>query len=104
MVAILGVTYTCDFEPVAELDRINAITGLDVPIQVDAASGGFIAPFLQPELVRDFRFERVASINTLGRKYGLTPGRRLGGAAERGPAAGGADLAWTQPHDPFHAA
>ncbi|HXA61987.1 MAG TPA: glutamate decarboxylase [Streptosporangiaceae bacterium] len=77
VIAILGVTFTCDYEPVAELaaelDRIQAATGTDVPIHVDAASGGFIAPFVQPELVWDFRVERVASINTSGHKYGLAP-------------------------------
>ncbi|MFF4987566.1 glutamate decarboxylase [Streptosporangium saharense] len=77
VVAILGVTYTCDFEPVAdlaeELDAIHAETGLDVPIHVDAASGGFVAPFVQPDLLWDFRLERVASINTSGHKYGLAP-------------------------------
>jgi glutamate decarboxylase len=77
VVAILGVTYTCDFEPVAEiaaeLDQIQAATGLDIPIHVDAASGGFIAPFLRPELVWDFRVERVASINASGHKYGMAP-------------------------------
>ncbi len=77
VVAILGVTFTCDYEPVeeiaAELDRIQADTGLDIPLHVDAASGGFIAPFLQPEVVWDFRLERVASINASGHKYGLAP-------------------------------
>ncbi|MFC4909312.1 glutamate decarboxylase [Actinomadura gamaensis] len=77
VVAILGVTFTCDYEPVAELsaalDRIQADTGLDVPIHVDAASGGFVAPFLQPDLVWDFRVERVVSINASGHKYGLAP-------------------------------
>ncbi|WP_424212904.1 glutamate decarboxylase [Streptomyces sp. BI20] len=77
VVAILGVTYTCDYEPVAEiaaeLDRIEAETGLDVPLHVDAASGGFIAPFLHPDLVWDFRLPRVASVNTSGHKYGLAP-------------------------------
>ncbi|MFI5529162.1 glutamate decarboxylase [Kitasatospora sp. NPDC051853] len=77
VVAIMGVTYTCDYEPVAEiaaeLDRIQAETGLDVPVHVDAASGGFVAPFLHPELVWDFRLPRVASINASGHKYGLAP-------------------------------
>ncbi|MFI9550306.1 glutamate decarboxylase [Nonomuraea endophytica] len=77
VVAILGVTFTCDFEPVAqisaELDRIQAETGLDIPLHVDAASGGFIAPFLYPDLVWDFRVERVASINASGHKYGMAP-------------------------------
>ncbi|MFJ8040438.1 glutamate decarboxylase [Kitasatospora sp. NPDC096147] len=77
VVAIMGVTYTCDYEPVAELaaelDRIQAETGLDVPVHVDAASGGFVAPFLHPDLVWDFRLPRVASINASGHKYGLAP-------------------------------
>ncbi|WP_291480225.1 glutamate decarboxylase [Corynebacterium sp.] len=75
VVAILGVTYTGMYEPVgrisAALDRIQADTGLDVRIHVDAASGGMVAPFLQPELEWDFRLPRVASINVSGHKYGL---------------------------------
>ena len=46
-------------------------TGIDVPVHVDGASGAMIAPFLDPELVWDFRLPRVASINTSGHKYGL---------------------------------
>ena len=42
-----------------------------MPIHVDAASGGFVAPFLQPDLPWDFRVPRVASINSSGHKYGL---------------------------------
>lgn len=57
--AIMGVTYTGAYEPVeqisAALDRIQAATGLDIPIHVDGASGAMVAPFLQPELVWDFR-------------------------------------------------
>jgi glutamate decarboxylase len=45
--------------------------GWDVPIHVEAASGGFVAPFLTPELQWDFRLERVRSINVSGHKYGL---------------------------------
>jgi glutamate decarboxylase len=44
---------------------------VDVPIHVDGASGGFVAPFLQPDLLWDFRLPRVKSINTSGHKYGL---------------------------------
>lgn len=77
VVAILGVTYTCDYEPVrelaAELDTIQRDTGLDIPIHVDAASGGFVAPFIHPDVEWDFRVERVASINASGHKYGLAP-------------------------------
>ncbi|MGN0096914.1 MAG: glutamate decarboxylase [Corynebacterium sp.] len=75
VVAILGVTYTGMYEPVADiaaaLDRIQDDTGLDIRIHVDAASGGMIAPFLQPDLEWDFRLPRVASINVSGHKYGL---------------------------------
>ncbi|MET0975576.1 MAG: glutamate decarboxylase [Leifsonia sp.] len=75
VVAIMGVTYTGMYEPVAQiaaaLDRIQADTGLDVKIHVDGASGGMIAPFLQPDLEWDFRVERVVSISTSAHKYGL---------------------------------
>lgn len=77
VVPTLGVTYTCVFEPVAtisqKLDDIQAQTGLDIPIHVDGASGGFIAPFVNPDLVWDFRLPRVVSINSSGHKYGLAP-------------------------------
>jgi len=72
VIVIMGVTYTGAYEPVADiakaLDDYQAKTGLDVPIHVDGASGGFIAPFLQPDIVWDFRLERVKSINTSGHK------------------------------------
>jgi glutamate decarboxylase len=75
VVPILGVTYTGLYEPVEAiakaLDDLQARTGLDIPIHVDAASGGFIAPFLQPDLVWDFQLPRVKSINVSGHKYGL---------------------------------
>jgi len=76
VVAILGTTYTGELEPVAEicaaLDKLQKKTGLDVPVHVDAASGGFVVPFLQPDLKWDFRLPRVVSINVSGHKYGLT--------------------------------
>nr|MDT0667485.1 pyridoxal-dependent decarboxylase [Micromonospora sp. DSM 115978] len=55
----------------AALDRLAAGGGPDVPVHVDAASGGFVAPFCDPDLVWDFQLPRVASINTSGHKYGL---------------------------------
>ena len=87
VVAIMGVTYTGRYEPVrqiaAALDRIQEQTGLDIPIHVDAASGGFVAPFLQPGLEWDFRLDRVHSINASAHKYGLVyPG--LGWVVWRG--------------------
>lgn len=75
VVAVLGSTFDGSYEPVAEiaaaLDALSAATGLDVPLHVDAASGGFIAPFLDPILLWDFRLDRVKSINSSGHKYGL---------------------------------
>ncbi|RSS01742.1 glutamate decarboxylase [Streptomyces sp. WAC00469] len=75
VVAVLGSTFDGSYEPVAgiaaALDDLQARTGLDIPVHVDAASGGMIAPFLDPDLVWDFRLPRVASINTSGHKYGL---------------------------------
>ena len=49
----------------------NEENGLDVPVHVDAASGGFVAPFLHPDLEWDFRLPQVKSINVSGHKYGL---------------------------------
>lgn len=75
VVAIMGSTFDGSYEPVQELcerlDSLHKDTGLDIPVHVDGASGGFIAPFLQKDLVWDFRLERVKSINTSGHKYGL---------------------------------
>ncbi len=77
VVPTLGVTFTCQFEPVqavAEaLDGLERDKGLDIPIHVDGASGGFLAPFCAPDLVWDFRLPRVRSINTSGHKFGLSP-------------------------------
>jgi glutamate decarboxylase len=74
-VATLGTTFTGDYEPIGALsqalDRLQQAAGVDVPIHVDAASGGFVAPFLHPDLVWDFRLPRVKSINVSGHKYGL---------------------------------
>jgi glutamate decarboxylase len=72
VVAILGSTFDGTYEPVADIAAaLDGLSGLDVPIHVDAASGGFIAPFLEPELAWDFRVARVQSINASGHKYGL---------------------------------
>jgi glutamate decarboxylase len=75
VIAVLGSTYDGSYEPVEKichaLDDLEKQTGLDIPVHVDAASGGFVAPFLDPELAWDFRLKRVASINASGHKYGL---------------------------------
>uniref|UniRef100_A0A5B6ZAS0 Glutamate decarboxylase n=1 Tax=Davidia involucrata TaxID=16924 RepID=A0A5B6ZAS0_DAVIN len=73
--AILGSTLNGEFEDVKRLNDLllekNKQTGWDTPIHVDAASGGFIAPFIYPELEWDFRLPLVKSINVSGHKYGL---------------------------------
>ncbi|MFI6085358.1 glutamate decarboxylase [Streptomyces sp. NPDC051217] len=75
VVAVLGSTFDGSYEPVAELcaalDALQERTGLDIPVHVDGASGAMIAPFLDEDLVWDFRLPRVSSINTSGHKYGL---------------------------------
>jgi glutamate decarboxylase len=77
VVPTLGVTFDGRYEPVKAvadaLDQFQKESGLDIPIHVDAASGGFLAPFCAPDLVWDFRLPRVKSINTSGHKYGLAP-------------------------------
>ncbi|MFE7776498.1 glutamate decarboxylase [Streptomyces sp. NPDC057445] len=88
VVAILGSTFDGSYEPVGEvcaaLDALKERTGLDVPVHVDGASGAMVAPFVDQDLVWDFRLPRVASINTSGHKYGLVyPG--VGWALWRSP-------------------
>ncbi|MBS0204975.1 MAG: glutamate decarboxylase [Planctomycetes bacterium] len=77
VVPTLGVTFTCQYEPVLAvsqaLDQLQQDQGLDIPIHVDGASGGFLAPFCAPTLAWDFRLPRVKSINASGHKFGLSP-------------------------------
>lgn len=76
VIVILGSTYTGHYEPVEEmsklLDEYQTKTGIDVPIHVDGASGGMVAPFSHPSLKWDFQIPRVVSINTSGHKFGMT--------------------------------
>ncbi|MEU6037594.1 glutamate decarboxylase [Actinomadura sp. NPDC047616] len=75
VVGVLGSTQVGRYDPIdelaAELDRLHAERGIDVPLHVDAAVGGFITPFLEPDRVWDFRLRRVQSINASGHKFGL---------------------------------
>jgi glutamate decarboxylase len=77
VVATLGSTFTGVYEPVQEiakaLDVIQNETGWDIPIHVDGASGGFIAPFIHRNLKWDFCIPRVKSINASGHKFGMAP-------------------------------
>jgi len=73
--AILGTTFTGQYDPIEEINslllRIKKEKGWDIPMHVDGASGGFIAPFVYPDIRWDFRLEQVKSINVSGHKYGL---------------------------------
>ena len=75
VVPIAGVTWTGLNDDIEELDReleaFNKKTGYDIPIHVDAASGGFILPFVSPDTRWDFRLKNVISISTSGHKFGL---------------------------------
>lgn len=77
VVPTFGVTYTGNYEfpePLQDaLDKLQKAKGLDIDMHVDAASGGFLAPFCAPDIVWDFRLPRVKSISTSGHKYGLAP-------------------------------
>jgi len=72
---ILGSTYNGEFENVQEIhdmvQQLNEENGWHIRIHVDAASGGFIAPFINPDLVWDFRLPLVKSVNLSGHKFGL---------------------------------
>jgi glutamate decarboxylase len=69
---ILGTTYTGEYEDVKAVNDLLIQKGLDTPIHVDAASGGFVAPFVVPDLAWDFRLERVVSINVSGHKVSFS--------------------------------
>jgi glutamate decarboxylase len=73
---VLGTTFTGEIDPIKDInDLLVALKkekGWDIPIHVDAASGGFILPFTEPSFEWDFRLDRVRSINVSGHKYGLT--------------------------------
>jgi glutamate decarboxylase len=72
---VLGTTFTGQIDPIGAiadlLDQVQAKQGWDIPIHVDAASGGFVVPFVDPELSWDFRLDRVRSINVSNHKFGL---------------------------------
>ncbi len=75
IVPIVGVTWTGLNDDVEALDsaleKYNKVHGTQIPIHVDAASGGFILPFIESEKRWDFRLKWVYSISTSGHKYGL---------------------------------
>jgi glutamate decarboxylase len=87
--AVLGTTFTGHSDDITGIDallcRIESERGMIVPLHVDAASGGFVWPFLYPDSAWDFRLRSVCSINVSGHKYGLVyPG--IGWLVFREPA------------------
>jgi glutamate decarboxylase len=73
---VLGTTYTGEMDPIKEINDLlleyKREKDWDISIHVDAASGGFILPFTEPDFEWDFRLDRVRSVNVSGHKYGLT--------------------------------
>lgn len=70
---ILGTTYTGEYEDAKAVNDLLVKKKMDTPIHIDAASGGFVAPFVVPDLEWDFRLSHVVSINTSGHKYASSP-------------------------------
>ena len=73
--AVAGTTFTGQSDPIKEINellvKVKKDKGWDIPIHIDGASGGFVVPFVHPDLEWDFRLEQVKSINVSGHKYGL---------------------------------
>jgi glutamate decarboxylase len=93
--AVLGTTFTGHADDIVGINELlvdlKGTQGLDVPLHVDAASGGFVWPFLYPDSEWDFRLEQVRSINVSGHKFGLVyPG--IGWLVFREPADLAEDL------------
>jgi glutamate decarboxylase len=73
--AVLGTTFTGHADDIVGINQmlleLRDKEGWDVPLHIDAASGGFVWPFLYPHSEWDFRLEQVRSINVSGHKFGL---------------------------------
>jgi glutamate decarboxylase len=73
--AVLGTTFTGHADDIGGINslllQLKDERGIDIPLHVDAASGGFVWPFVYPESEWDFRLEQVRSINVSGHKFGL---------------------------------
>ena len=95
--AIIGTTYTGEYEDVKALNDLLVERKIDCPIHVDAASGGFVAPFVVPDLEWDFRLEKVISINVSGHKYVSPSSLYLSPAFSQNPTDSllvGSGLSW----------
>ena len=73
--AVLGTTFTGHSDDIQGINDLLVTLrderGIDVPLHIDAASGGFVWPFMYPHTEWDFRLEQVRSINVSGHKFGL---------------------------------
>ena len=73
--AVLGTTFTGHADDIVGINDLlvglKQDRGIDIPIHVDGASGGFVWPFLYPDTEWDFRLPQVRSINASGHKFGL---------------------------------
>jgi glutamate decarboxylase len=73
---VVGTTFTGEIDPIKDINDLlveyKKEKDWDIPIHIDAASGGFILPFTEPNFEWDFRLDRVRSVNVSGHKYGLT--------------------------------
>jgi glutamate decarboxylase len=72
---LLGTTFTGQMDDLTSIDallaRVESERGWHIPLHIDAASGGFLIPFSEPDLEWDFRLPRVRSINVSNHKFGL---------------------------------
>jgi len=72
---VVGTTFTGQVDDIKAINELllrhKENTGQNIPIHVDAASGGFVLPFFKPEFEWDFRLEQVRTINVSNHKYGL---------------------------------
>jgi len=72
---LLCTTFTGQIDQLSEIDallqRLRSERGWQIPLHIDAASGGFLAPFTRPDLAWDFRLPSVRSINVSNHKFGL---------------------------------
>jgi glutamate decarboxylase len=74
VVGVVGTTFTGECDDIVGIDAMLTELkgkGLEVPMHIDAASGGFVFPFSDPEYEWDFRLDSVVSINASGHKFGL---------------------------------
>ena len=72
---LLGTTFTGQMDDLRSIDsllaKVQSEHGWRIPLHIDAACGGFLLPFSQPQEEWDFRLPSVRSINVSNHKFGL---------------------------------